>query len=89
MPTIQSAAFLFTISPACVYEHKNKRITGVGPASLAWEARVLAMYYIREPLHYNFFPSKKQRDFQKLSLLLSNFCYSPSLKTILLSLLYA
>ena len=87
MPTIQSAAFLFTTSPACVYKHNKKRITGVGPASLAWEARVLPMYYIREPLHYNFFPSKKQRDFQKLSLLLSNFCYSPSLKTIPLSLL--
>jgi len=28
------------------------------------------MYYIREPFHYNFFPSKKQRDFQKA---LANF----------------
>ncbi len=69
MPTIKRGIPFHDLSGVRLLAQK-KRITGVGPASLAWEARVLPMYYIREPLHYNFFPSKKQRDFQKA---LANF----------------
>ena len=46
MPTIQSAAFLFTTSPACVYKHKKKRITGVGPAIQFLQMAIL-LYFLK------------------------------------------
>ncbi len=37
---------------------KKKRMTGVEPASSAWEADILPMYYICAPIYSNMFSEK-------------------------------
>ena len=46
---------------ACKKSQKNKRITGIEPASPAWEAGVLPMYYIRTFSSINLFFKKCNR----------------------------